>query len=256
MNRNPTEDEKVKAHDRALELRKQIEGGKDFAQVAKESSDDPGSKAQGGELGWNERSSFVPAFAQAAFNLKVGELSEPVITPFGWHLLQVEEKKPAEEKPLASVSGEIAQVLVKRSGPPRSPRRTRRRPRPRSRRARRSPPSSRTRRTRTPQTRRAGREAAGGGHRQLPEERRRRFLASGAAPELMAAAFAMGRPGPLPGLPGRRLVRGGGGDRPRDGRRRELAGEEGRAPRGGPPPAPGRGAGVLRRGVEEDRRRS
>jgi peptidyl-prolyl cis-trans isomerase D len=114
MNRTPTEDEKVKAHDRALELRKQIQGGKDFAQVAKESSDDPGSKAQGGELGWNERSSFVPAFAQAAFNLKIGELSEPVITPFGWHLLQVEEKKPAEEKPLASVSGEIAQVLVRK----------------------------------------------------------------------------------------------------------------------------------------------
>jgi len=114
MNRNPTEDEKVKAHDRALELRKQIQGGKDFAEVAKESSDDPGSKAQGGELGWNERSAFVPSFAQAAFNLKIGEVSEPVITPFGWHLLLVEEKKPPEEKPLASVSGEIAQVLLKR----------------------------------------------------------------------------------------------------------------------------------------------
>src|SRR5678815_3517143 len=114
MNRNPSEDEKVKAHDRALELRKQIQGGKDFAQVAKESSDDTGSKAQGGELGWNERSTFVPAFAQAAFNLKIGELSEPVLTPFGWHLIEVEEKKPAEEKPLAAVSGEIAQVLVKK----------------------------------------------------------------------------------------------------------------------------------------------
>jgi peptidyl-prolyl cis-trans isomerase D len=114
MNRNPSEDEKVKAHDRALELRKQIQGGKDFAQVAKESSDDPGSKMQGGELGWNERSAFVPSFAQAAFNLKVGELSEPVITPFGWHLLLVEEKKPPEEKPLSSVSGEIAQVLLRK----------------------------------------------------------------------------------------------------------------------------------------------
>ena len=114
MGRSPGEDEKAKAHERALELRKQIQGGKDFAEVAKESSDDPGSKAQGGELGWNERSSFVPAFAQAAFNLKVGDLSEPVLTPFGWHLVQVEEKKPAEEKPLAAVSGDVAQVLVKR----------------------------------------------------------------------------------------------------------------------------------------------
>jgi len=114
MNRNPTEDEKVKAHDRALELRKQIQGGKDFGEVAKEFSDDPGSKPQGGELGWNERSAFVPPFAQAAFNLKIGEVSEPVLTPFGWHLVLVEEKKPPEEKPLASVSGEIAQVLVKK----------------------------------------------------------------------------------------------------------------------------------------------
>ena len=114
MNRNPSDDEKVKAHDRAVELRKQIQGGKDFAQVAKESSDDTGSKAQGGELGWNERSSFVPSFGQAAFNLKVGEISEPVITPFGWHLIQVEEKKPAEEKPLASVSNEIAGVLLRK----------------------------------------------------------------------------------------------------------------------------------------------
>ncbi|RPH66348.1 MAG: peptidylprolyl isomerase [Myxococcaceae bacterium] len=114
MNRDPSEDEKVKAHDRALELRKQIQGGKNFAEVAKESSDDTGSKAQGGELGWNERNTFVPAFAQAAFNLKIGELSEPVLTPFGWHLIEVEEKKPAEEKPLAAVSGEIAQILVKK----------------------------------------------------------------------------------------------------------------------------------------------
>jgi peptidyl-prolyl cis-trans isomerase D len=114
MNRNPNDDEKVKAHDRALELRKQIQGGKDFAQVAKESSDDTGSKALGGELGWNERSNFVPSFGQAAFNLKVGEISEPVITPFGWHLIQVEEKKPAEEKPLASVSNEIAGVLLRK----------------------------------------------------------------------------------------------------------------------------------------------
>ncbi len=114
MDRNPSDADKTAANDKALALRKEIQGGKDFAEVARESSDDPGSKAKGGELGWNERSTFVPAFAQAAFNLKVGELSEPVLTPFGWHLVQVEEKKPAEEKPLASVSNEIAEILVKR----------------------------------------------------------------------------------------------------------------------------------------------
>ncbi|HTS80697.1 MAG TPA: SurA N-terminal domain-containing protein [Myxococcaceae bacterium] len=114
LGRTPSDQEKSAGFEKAKALRKEIVDGKDFAQVAKDSSDDPGSKGQGGELGWNERGSFVPAFAQAAFNLKVGELSEPVLTPFGWHLVQVEEKKPPEEKPLASVSGEIAEVLVKR----------------------------------------------------------------------------------------------------------------------------------------------
>jgi peptidyl-prolyl cis-trans isomerase D len=114
MARGASEAEKSAAHDKAVALRKEIQGGKDFAEVARASSDDTGSKAQGGELGWNERSAWVPAFSQAAFNLKIGEVSEPVLTPFGWHLIQVEERKPAEEKPLASVSHDIAGILLKR----------------------------------------------------------------------------------------------------------------------------------------------
>jgi peptidyl-prolyl cis-trans isomerase D len=89
--RTATDTEKKAAFDKANGLRKEIQGGKDFAQVARASSDDPGSKAQGGELGWNERAAWVPAFSHAAFNLPVGEVSEPVLTPFGFHLIQVEE---------------------------------------------------------------------------------------------------------------------------------------------------------------------
>lgn len=114
LSRTATESDKKAAFDKANGLRKEIQGGKDFAEVARTSSDDPGSKTLGGELGWNERSAWVPAFSQAAFNLPLGEVSEPVLTPFGFHLIQVEEKKPAEEKPLVSVSGEIAQVLTRR----------------------------------------------------------------------------------------------------------------------------------------------
>jgi len=113
--KNPTDAEKKTAWEKASALRKEIQGGKDFAVAARESSDDPGSKAQGGELGWNEKTAWVPAFSQAAFNLPIGEVSEPVLTPFGFHLIQVEEKRPAEEKPLDSVSGEIAQILTKRA---------------------------------------------------------------------------------------------------------------------------------------------
>jgi peptidyl-prolyl cis-trans isomerase D len=102
------------AQARAGVLRQQIVGGKSFAEVAQASSDDASTKADGGDLGWAERGAFVPEFTQAAFNLKVGEVSLPVKTPFGWHLILVEEKQPAVAKPLAEVSPEIAALLLKR----------------------------------------------------------------------------------------------------------------------------------------------
>ncbi len=77
---------------KAQELRKKILDGADFAQVAAEESDDS-SKSKGGDLGFVHRGQLVPPFEQAAFALKVGEVSEPVKTPFGYHLIKVEEKK-------------------------------------------------------------------------------------------------------------------------------------------------------------------
>lgn len=99
---------------RAEAYRKEILGGKDFADVARANSDDASSKSEGGDLGWAERAAYVPEFSQAAFNLKVGQVSEPVKTPFGWHLIVVEEKQPAVAKPLPEVSSEIAALLLKR----------------------------------------------------------------------------------------------------------------------------------------------
>ncbi|HZW88562.1 MAG TPA: SurA N-terminal domain-containing protein [Myxococcaceae bacterium] len=199
MNRNPSEDEKVKAHDRALELRKEIQGGKDFAQVAKESSDDPGSKMQGGELGWNERTAFVPSFAQAAFNLKIGELSEPVITPFGWHLLLVEEKKAPEEKPLASVSGEIAQVLLRKE-------RASALAEADAKKASAALQKGTTLATQFPDKKDKDAQSvdAGEGPRAVDTGAFPKSAATiprlGAAPELQAAAFAKDGPAPLPGM--------------------------------------------------------
>ncbi len=198
MGRSPGEDEKSRAHARALELRKQIQDGKDFAQVARESSDDPGSKLQGGELGWNERSSFVPAFAQAAFNLKIGELSEPVLTPFGWHLIQVEEKKAPEEKPLASVSGEIAQVLVKRQ-------RAAALAEADARKAALALQKGTSLATQFPDKKDKDAQSVDPGDqpRAIDTGSFPKSAASiprlGPAPDLQAAAFAMDRPGPLPG---------------------------------------------------------
>jgi len=106
--------EVAEAKARADGYRKQIADGKSFAEVARANSDDASTKAEGGDLGWSERGAFVPEFTQAAFNLKVGDVSQPVKTPFGWHLILVEEKQPAVAKPLAEVSPEIAALLLRR----------------------------------------------------------------------------------------------------------------------------------------------
>lgn len=81
----------VRAH--ALELRKEILNGASFADVAKRESSDSASAANGGFLGKVTRGQFVPAFDSAAFSLKPGEISQPVLTQFGYHLIKVDEKK-------------------------------------------------------------------------------------------------------------------------------------------------------------------
>lgn len=80
------------AHQRTLGIRKRIVGGEKFAKVAAEISDDPGSAKAGGDLGFFSRGAMDPALEQAAFSLKLDEVSEPVRSPFGWHLLQVLER--------------------------------------------------------------------------------------------------------------------------------------------------------------------
>lgn len=81
------------------ELRKRLQGGEDFAKMAGEESDDTGSGARGGDLGTFRRGQMVPSFEEAAFAMKPGELSEPVKSQFGYHLIKVEsrETKPFEE---------------------------------------------------------------------------------------------------------------------------------------------------------------
>ena len=75
---------------KATELRKKIEGGADFAALATAESDDSGSAAKGGDLGYFKHGQMVPTFDQAAFAMKVGDLSEPVKSQFGFHIIKVE----------------------------------------------------------------------------------------------------------------------------------------------------------------------
>jgi len=96
---------------KAEDLLKQIKGGGNFADLAGKNSDDPGSKVQGGELGWLDRGKTVPEFDKSAFSLAPGQTSDLVKTQFGYHILQVEEKKTAHERPLAEVKPEILPIL-------------------------------------------------------------------------------------------------------------------------------------------------
>jgi len=80
----------VQTEDQAKDIRAQIVKGADFAKLASEKSLDPSAKAQGGELGFFTRDEMVPEFSEAAFKLKDGEISQPVKTQYGWHIIKVE----------------------------------------------------------------------------------------------------------------------------------------------------------------------
>ena len=97
-----------------LEIRDRIESGEDFAVVAEEQSDDPGSAANGGDLGWFRRGQMVGAFDEVAFAQEIGVLSEPVQSEFGFHLIRVEGRKEAQTQTLADVQDELAFELIAR----------------------------------------------------------------------------------------------------------------------------------------------
>lgn len=92
---------------RAEALLAEIMGGKAFADVAKASSDDIGSKQQGGDLGWLEPGASDPAFEEALFKLEIGKLSEPVLGANGYHLIQLNEIKAESRRQFAEVKAEL-----------------------------------------------------------------------------------------------------------------------------------------------------
>jgi peptidyl-prolyl cis-trans isomerase D len=102
---------KAKAQGILDQLRK--DNGKDFADLAKKNSDDPGSKDQGGELGWIKHGVTVPQFDQTAFAQQPGQISGLVRTQFGYHIIQTEDKQEAHVKPLSEVRNSIVDILTK-----------------------------------------------------------------------------------------------------------------------------------------------
>lgn len=94
----------------------EIKAGASLADLAKQNSDDTGSKPQGGDLGWIKRGTMVQSFEEALFDLDAGEVSDPVQTEFGWHLIQVEQIKPPTVRPFDSgeVQAELLEVYQQR----------------------------------------------------------------------------------------------------------------------------------------------
>jgi peptidyl-prolyl cis-trans isomerase D len=95
------------ARKRAEGILARVRAGEDFASLARENSDDPGSKAAGGELGWAGRDAYVAPFADALFALQPGQVSDLVQSQFGYHIIQLEEVRPATQKTFDEVRGEV-----------------------------------------------------------------------------------------------------------------------------------------------------
>jgi peptidyl-prolyl cis-trans isomerase C len=103
----PTEDE-------AKAILAQLKGGADFAALAKEKSKDPGA-AEGGDLGYFTKEQMVPEFAEVAFKLGKGQLSDPVKTQFGWHIIRVEDKRIRPTPTFEQVKPQIENYVAHRA---------------------------------------------------------------------------------------------------------------------------------------------
>ena len=103
----PTEDE-------AKAILAQLKGGADFAALAKEKSKDPGA-AEGGDLGYFTKEQMVPEFAEVAFKLDKGQLSDPVKTQFGWHIIKVEDKRVKPTPAFEQVKPQIENYVAHRA---------------------------------------------------------------------------------------------------------------------------------------------
>ncbi|GGE07425.1 peptidylprolyl isomerase [Psychroflexus salis] len=95
---NATDEEKAKALETAKEIKLKLQNGADFEALAQEYSDDPSAKTNGGNIGWFKAFKMVYPFENAAYNLNVGEISDPVKTRFGYHIIQKTDERKSTGK--------------------------------------------------------------------------------------------------------------------------------------------------------------
>ena len=104
----PTEDE-------AKAILAEVKKGTDFAELAKQKSKDPGAAAEGGDLGYFGKDQMVPEFAETAFKLDKGQVSDPVKTQFGWHIIKVEDKRNKPVPEFAQVKDQVETYVVRKA---------------------------------------------------------------------------------------------------------------------------------------------
>ncbi len=101
----------VTTEEDAQAVKAELDAGADFATLAKEKSIEPNAKQSGGDLGYFKQAMMVKPFADAAFAMQVGEVSEPVQTQFGWHIIKLEDRRPAAKPTLEQLAPQIGQQL-------------------------------------------------------------------------------------------------------------------------------------------------
>ena len=101
----------VDSEEKAAEIKAKLDAGGDFAALAAEYGTD-GTKTRGGELGWFVKGDMVPEFADAAFAMEPGTISDPVKTNFGWHIINLEEKRDRQPPALAEVQDQLGAELL------------------------------------------------------------------------------------------------------------------------------------------------
>jgi peptidyl-prolyl cis-trans isomerase C len=104
----------VESEDEAKTILTELKGGADFATLAKEKSKDPGA-AQGGDLGYFSKEQMVPEFADVAFKMYAGQLSNPVKTQFGWHIIKVEDKRVRQAPEFDKVKDQIESYMMRKA---------------------------------------------------------------------------------------------------------------------------------------------
>jgi peptidyl-prolyl cis-trans isomerase C len=104
----------VETEDEAKAILAELRKGTDFAELARLKSKDPGA-AEGGDLGYFTKDQMVPEFSETAFRLESGQLSDPVKTAFGWHIIRTEDKRDRPVPPFDQVKDQIESYVARRA---------------------------------------------------------------------------------------------------------------------------------------------